>query len=267
MAHAIYRHEVRISGDLDMKIINDFARTIAKKWVAVKEAGSDTGNLHVHLGLQLAKKVRSLALVAQLADALGIDRDHIRVRPMASNKGYCQYVMKADHTLVDGPYVDGIKPPEEYDGADVICVERDPRPFQKEIMDLIDSTPDTRTVYWYWEESGNVGKSALVKYLEWKDKAVGLDVAKAHQLKAAAFAMGPQRAYLLDMPRTVGKDDSIRDCMCVIEALKNGRIIDVMYGRSNRLLMKPPHVICFANYPPPREMLSGDRWVVKHIEL
>lgn len=265
MAHQVYRHEIRISGDLDMRIVNDYLSTFAKNWVSAKEAGKETGNVHIHIGLQLSQKKRPLALVAQLAGALGVDPDRVRVRPMASKDGFKAYVLKGDDTLVDGPFLNGKRAPRTYEGRDVEVVGTDPRPFQREILEMLETTPDTRTVHWYWDERGNVGKSALVKYCEFKGLAVGLDVAKAHQLKAAVVADGPQRAYLLDMPRTLGREDSIKDCMCVIEALKNGRVVDVMYGRSNRMLFDPPHVVCFANYPPPRAMLSGDRWRVHNI--
>ena len=36
--------------------------------------------------------------------------------------------------------------------------------WQKNIEDLILSEPDDRKVYWFWDEDGNIGKSAFIKY-------------------------------------------------------------------------------------------------------
>ena len=265
MAHQVYRHEVRLSGDLDMRIVNDYVSTFAKNWVSAKEAGKETGNVHIHIGLQLDAKKRPVTLVAQLAQALGLEPDHVRVRAMASKDGFKSYVLKGDDTLVDGPYVNGARVPRAYDGSDTLRVERTPLPLQKHVLDLLKTVPDDRTVYWYWDAAGNVGKSALMKYCGFRKMVKCLPVAKSHQLRAAVCAAGPRRAYFLDMPRTLGKDDSIKDCMCVIESLKNGVVQNVMYGKDEEMYMESPHVVCFANYPPPREMLSGDRWRVFHI--
>ena len=50
----------------------------------------------------------------------------------------------------------------------------------------------------------------------------------------------------------------------IIESIKNGYVIDVMYGRMNEALFRPPIVIIFSNEPflEVRKYLSYDRWVV-----
>jgi hypothetical protein len=39
------------------------------------------------------------------------------------------------------------------------------RPWQIEVVNIIKTEPDDRTIYWYWDNIGNKGKSALTKYL------------------------------------------------------------------------------------------------------
>ena len=39
------------------------------------------------------------------------------------------------------------------------------KPWQKEILGIIDQEPDDRTIYWYWSEQGGVGKTSFAKYL------------------------------------------------------------------------------------------------------
>ena len=46
--------------------------------------------------------------------------------------------------------------------------------YQKKILNLLKEEPDDRKIHWFYEEEGNVGKSALVKhiYLTFRDKVV-----------------------------------------------------------------------------------------------
>lgn len=39
--------------------------------------------------------------------------------------------------------------------------------------------------------------------------------------------------YLIDLTRTQGEDQSYNDLFAAIEQIKNGHIIDVMYGKYN----------------------------------
>jgi len=117
-----------------------------------------------------------------------------------------------------------------------------------------------RTVVWIYNKKGNVGKSKLCKFLAWKGLAKLITGGSASQLKSAIFTAGPKRCYLVDLPRTRGKDERMEDILSAVEALKNGFVQDHMYGKDNELFMMPPHVICFSNAPPPYLKLSLDRW-------
>jgi hypothetical protein len=41
----------------------------------------------------------------------------------------------------------------------------EPYGWQTEIINLLKDKPDKRTIHWYWEDKGNVGKTTLCKYL------------------------------------------------------------------------------------------------------
>lgn len=55
------------------------------------------------------------------------------------------------------------------------------------------------------------------------------------------------------------------DLLSVIEDLKSGLVINVMYGSGKTLLMEPPHIIVSSNYKLNYENLSKDRWEVYEI--
>jgi len=45
--------------------------------------------------------------------------------------------------------------------------------YQKEVLSLIESKPDKRTIHWFYETEGNMGKTALIKHIlmKYKEKA------------------------------------------------------------------------------------------------
>ena len=52
------------------------------------------------------------------------------------------------------------------------------KPFQQQIIDHLDTKPDGRTLNWYHESNGNIGKSYLTKYLMATDQAYYPDITK-----------------------------------------------------------------------------------------
>ena len=46
-----------------------------------------------------------------------------------------------------------------------ILADEDLYPWQDKVMKLVETEPDDRSIHWWWESEGNVGKSALVKKL------------------------------------------------------------------------------------------------------
>jgi hypothetical protein len=80
------------------------------------------------------------------------------------------------------------------------------------------------------------------------------------QLRSALVGLGPKRVYFIDIPRTLGKDDSLASVINVVEELTLGFITSNMYGKHEKLMMDPPHVVMFSNSQCPEGLLSSDRW-------
>lgn len=132
------------------------------------------------------------------------------------------------------------------------------RPYQQFIVDLIKEEPDNRTIYWFYEETGNVGKTQLSKYLTAKYGAVPLEGKKNDILYCAAEF--ESEIYIYDIERSIEDYVSYSS----IEKIKNGYFMCAKY-ESKPICRNSPHVIIFANFLPDAEQLSLDRWCIYNI--
>ena len=136
--------------------------------------------------------------------------------------------------------------------------------WQTECLNIIKQEPDDRTIHWYYEETGNRGKSALVKYLCAKHDGLlvsgkGSDV--KYMVKQFKEAQGYYPTLILyDIPRSCQDYVSYT----AVEEVKNGCFASTKY-ECNMVLMNNPHVVCFANFEPEYMKMSADRWTVHNI--
>lgn len=123
-------------------------------------------------------------------------------------------------------------------------------------------TPDDRKITYILDLVGKSGKSQFYKWLFNKyPKMVGrISYGTASQLKSSMVNMGAKKIYIIDLARSVGKNDSQSDLLSAIEDLKSGLVINPMFGNGKVLEMAPPHIIISANYLLDLNSLSADRW-------
>lgn len=136
--------------------------------------------------------------------------------------------------------------------------------WQLEIEKIVLGKRDKRKIYWYWDEEGNSGKSALVKYLCVKYNAM-ISAGRASDMKYGIIKYHEKHhdwpmIILIDIPRSyIGYIN-----WTGIEEIKNGCFASTKY-ESDMVIMNSPHIICFANSEPDETKLSSDRWVIKKI--
>lgn len=134
------------------------------------------------------------------------------------------------------------------------------RPWQSELLDVVKTEPDPRTVYWRWDFSGNTGKSFFAKYLlAWHDAAIFTN----GKLADMAYAYKNESIVIIDLART--QAESVNYFYQFIESLKNGVLFSPKY-ESGQKIFKPPHVFVFANYEPDQTKLSADRWNIVQLD-
>lgn len=220
------------------------------KIVFGREIG-DSGTPHLQGYLEMSN-AKTMTALKKLLD---IDRIHLEpsFKCRTANVRYCIKggdVIRNDfgviYTGADLP-----KPDELYD-------------WQRSILSLLNSAPDDRSIYWYYEPIGNSGKSKFGKYLAFHFPNVCLTTATKSNDILTAVA-DTYTAYVLDFPRTINEDKDYTPYKA-IEQLKNGFITDSKLKKeSRRIMFNPPHVIIFSNSPPEKSKLSLDRWKIYNI--
>ena len=140
----------------------------------------------------------------------------------------------------------------------VISILKD---WQKSVVDLVSEEPDDRSINWYYDYKGGIGKSALVKLLCYKYGAIVCS-GKASDMKYMIVKYKEKNGVypnvvIFDIPR------SLKDYVSYsgIEEIKNGCFASSKY-ECDMVLMNSPHILCFANEIPEFEKLSKDRWKV-----
>jgi hypothetical protein len=137
--------------------------------------------------------------------------------------------------------------------------------WQQFVIDIVQGEPDTRTVHWFWERSGNVGKSFLCKYLYLKYDALICsgkkdDVFNQVKIWLDNHDQESPKLVICDIPRS-GVDFVNYG---VLEKLKDGLLYSGKY-EGGVCALDNMHVICFANEPPQQDTMSLDRWAIKRI--
>lgn len=136
--------------------------------------------------------------------------------------------------------------------------------WQQNIIDVLQQTPDDRKIYWFWEPTGNVGKSFLTKYLWCIYEGFILAEGKKDNIFNNILSFmengGEPSVIVLDLPRTSVDFVSYP----AIEKIKNGFFYSGKY-EGGMCEFAHPHVIVFANSPPKRFAISVDRWEVIEI--
>lgn len=140
------------------------------------------------------------------------------------------------------------------------------RPYQQAVVDIVKSEPDERVVHWFYDLIGNVGKSALCKYLIVKHNAILITNGKKADIANIIFnakniiETGKANTVVIDIPRSEHNTCSYN----AIEEIKNGMIVNTKY-ETGSFVFNSPHVLVFSNFYPDVRKLSMDRWRIYNI--
>lgn len=217
-------------------------------------------NYHYQGYLNLTTK-RRVVEVAKELQGYGFDGIHLSPSSTVGKAALRDYCMKSE-TRVAGPW--GDRPiAKVYDGSDL---PKQLYPWQQAIWDeIVGPVNDDRTINWVFDDEGCIGKSKLVKKAVFEKKAAFHGIADSKDTLCAVVKEGAQTAYLFDLPRTKSKKIHMDDVYSALESVKNGMVRGGKW-ENEFLLMEPPHIWVFSNYPPSREKMSGDRFKVRTID-
>lgn len=190
---------------------------------------------------------------------------------MLSNYKYC---------FKEGDFVTNIDPEKDFKDKKIARTQRLLKKYEKitwkdwqqRCIDIIEGDIDERKIYWFWEETGNIGKSFMNKYLGLKYDAILCSGKKNdifHQIfkhmhnkvKGQWIDNGKDpKLILVDCPRTsLGYMN-----YGALEECKNGCIFSGKF-EGGTCYFDHPHIICFANEPPDTSTMSEDRWEIIEI--
>lgn len=137
------------------------------------------------------------------------------------------------------------------------------RPWQKYVLKIISEPADSRKINWFWEKTGNIGKSYLAKYLVAKYGAILADGKKDNifnQINNNIENDKEIKLIIIDIPRYSLEYINYG----LMEQIKNGLIYSGKY-EGGICIFPSPHVIVLANKEPERHKMSKDRWNIIHI--
>lgn len=246
----------------EQSIIRAFT-LISEKYVFQLEKAT---SLHYQGCCRLRIRKRKQTLLNEIVTELDIPKAMVTLSPMQGTweqaKAYCT----KNDTSMGQVFTNEVV----YSGKDIEVLDEPSRrfPWQNKIIDLLFvpgssniKTADDRTIIWITDTQGNTGKSKLVKWCCFNnDRVVKITFGTASQLRSAIISAGQRLIYFVDIPRTLGTDDSIHSLMSALEDLKNGFVVSSMYGQNESLLLDPPHIVVFSNKMCPQQMMSKDRW-------
>lgn len=135
--------------------------------------------------------------------------------------------------------------------------------WQKEIVEIYNTEPDDRKVYWFWEDEGNIGKTSFIKYMVVKHQVLFCSGGKYSDIMNLVFNqdMDNCKAVMFNLPRASMGGISYAS----LESIKDGMVCNTKYETGVKIF-NSPHLFIFANFPPEdEEKLSNDRWVIKKL--
>lgn len=141
-------------------------------------------------------------------------------------------------------------------------------PWQKKVVNICDDDTSydkyERNIFWYWDETGNVGKTALAKYLVKNYDAIAMN-GKANDCKCAVKTMVDETGRAPDIICfTIPRSREGYVSYSALEEIKDGLIFSGKY-ESKCLLFAAPLIFVFANFYPDVNKCSMDRWIIENL--
>ena len=245
--HAQYKYDFVLNNftNDELSLLCQTLPTISKKAIVAEEVGEQgTPHLQCYISLKVKKRITELQSQYPCFKRCSF-------RKCRNEEALEEYVQKDGKIHLKWGY------------PTPIAIIQDLYPWQKEIEKLCMEKPDARKINWYWEQTGNIGKSAFVKYMVVKHKALFCDGGKKADIINLVFNndMDTCKIVIWDIPRANLGSISYTS----LEAIKNGLVCNTKYETGVKAF-NPPHIIVFANSPPETpEKLSTDRWNIVNL--
>lgn len=218
------------------------------KFLAFPEVAPTTGNPHVHIYLEFPKNCKNRPsslkhLWGKVSKWMGANGTE------AQNYKYITKAPTADGVMW------GIRTP--------YSVDISLRPWQQKIVDLLQVPADNRSIWWFWEPYGGLGKTTFQKWLFLNMERTIVLSGKCADMKNGIVEYKekcgdyPLR-ILINLPRTFNTEyfsatgvEEVKDLFFYSPKFHGGMVCE-----------SSPHVMIFSNEPPPNpEAFSPGRLI------
>jgi hypothetical protein len=137
------------------------------------------------------------------------------------------------------------------------------KPWQHKIECLMNEEPDDRTINWYYDRTGNIGKTVFMKYCVVKHDAIPCIGGKFADIMNLVYNadLDKSKTTIFNIPR----GHKAKVSYSSLEAVKDGLVVNTKYETGYKVF-NSPHVFVFANFPPDKTKLSEDRWNIVNLE-
>lgn len=214
------------------------------KWIFGYEVGaSGTPHLQGYINLNSKKTLQSLK------NHIGIDAIHYEKckGSQKQNVDYCSKEGNYESNFVPQPFIQEIE--KLYD-------------WQIDINNILNQEPDNRSLYYFFESEGCKGKTTYQKYVFTHFKKCIVLSGKGSDMKNGIVTYLDKnnelpQIVLINIPRESFDFVSWTG----IEEVKDMFFYSGKY-EGGMICGKCPHVLIFANEPPPIKKVSADRWKV-----
>lgn len=238
-------------------------RENCKQFVFQHEKGKESDYEHYQCRIRLRKKVRFSTLKKR---GFFVGGHWTPTSKDVYIEGDFFYVMK-DDTRIAGPWSDK-------DEVKILTKQlrnfmtKEQYIYQRDIL-LTACEYDERTIYLIFDQHGNLGKSILAEFMEYKGIAEEIPSWRLMDdimqwVMSRGMQNGFKKCYLVDMPRGL-KKEKMTDFWSGIEIIKNGVAYDKRnYAKKRRF--DRPQVFVFTNTLPNWNLMSIDRWIIWEIQ-
>lgn len=227
-----------------IEIKNTF-NSICKKYVFQEETG-ENGTKHLQGSIWLNKKMRP----SEFKLSKKIHWEKMR------NEKACENYCSKENTRTGEIFTLGFPKP--------LKLITNLYPWQQNIKDICLTEPDDRTINWYWEPIGNIGKTQFIKYMIFHHKVLYCCKGKYADIINLAFNqdMNETDVVMFNLP----KEDKAKISYSALECIKDGLICNTKFETGSKIF-NSPHVFVFSNFPPDTEKLSKDRWNIVELKV
>lgn len=233
----------------DINIIDKLKDTLNKlgKYIFGFEVG-DSGTPHLQGYINLHNK----KTLSSLKNHINIRQIHFEKCKGSENDNirYCSKDNKYISNFIEQPYIE-----------DIVNLY----PWELKINTIIESIPDKRTIYYFYEDEGCKGKTTYQKYIYSHYKGTVILSGKGADMKNGIITYyninrSLPKIILINIPR----DSFSFISWATIEELKDMFFYSGKY-EGGMICGKPPHILIFSNEPPPINKFSKDRWRIYNI--